>query len=171
MRDRWRCRMSRGGCDFKGQCSPCVPPPSSLFFSSSIAFILASWTSARAFHSLLLLFNPSNMGLISEWKRANSCKHAHTPTHTWVSACITTQRISKKWNQGGSCLEKIHVCICKQFVSRYLVHEGADKVDKTTLHFRQLISMISVHHWLKKKKRRWSFLHVSVTKYTMLKTY
>lgn len=40
------------------------------------------------------------------------------------------------------------------FVSRYLVHKGADKVDETTLHLRQLISMIPVHHWLKKKKKK-----------------
>lgn len=60
-------------------------PPSSLFFSSSMAFIFASCTSARALHSPLLIFSPSNMGLISAWKRANSCqtqKQTYSDTHS-----------------------------------------------------------------------------------------
>lgn len=40
-----------------------------------------------------------------------------------------------------------------KFVTRYLVHKGADKVDETTLHLWQLIGMISVHHRLKRKKK------------------
>ena len=66
--------QNEGFLDVKHQRSP-SPPPSSFFFSSSMACILAAWTSARAFHSPLLMFSPSNMGLISMWKRLNSCKH------------------------------------------------------------------------------------------------
>lgn len=134
-------------CDFKHERSPCSPPPSSLFFSSSIAFILASWTSARALHSFLLLFSPSNMGVISVWKRENSCRHADTR----VSADANIQRntrvltIKKRGrNRGG--MRKV------TGKSRYLVHKGADKVDETTLHLRQLVRMISVHHWLKREE-------------------
>lgn len=61
------------------------PPPSSPFhkpwlaaccfcFSSSSPFILVSYSSASAFHSLRLLVIPSSMGVISSWKRENSCK-------------------------------------------------------------------------------------------------
>ena len=59
-------------------------PPSSPFhkpwlaaccfcFSSSSPFILVSYSSASAFHSLRLLVIPSSMGVISSWKRENSC--------------------------------------------------------------------------------------------------
>lgn len=47
---------------------------SSLFFSSSMAFILALYTSASSFQCALLLFRPSNMGWISLWNLANSWK-------------------------------------------------------------------------------------------------
>ena len=60
-------------------------PPSSRFrkpwlaaccfcFSPSSSFILVSYSSASAFHSLRLLVIPSSMGVISSWKRENSCK-------------------------------------------------------------------------------------------------
>lgn len=45
---------------------------SSFFFSSSRAFIFASYSSARVFHSFLLFSSPSSIGWISSWKRENS---------------------------------------------------------------------------------------------------
>lgn len=131
----------RKECHLKPQHSPCVSPPSSRFFSSSIAFILASWTSARAFHSPLFVFNPVNIGLISGWNRENSCKDTH-------GTCV-----EHKWTQTNK-KEGMHVVMrtSLELLFSYLVHEGADEVDETALHLWQLICVISVHHRLKKSE-------------------
>uniref|UniRef100_A0A5F9C2K1 PPARG coactivator 1 beta n=1 Tax=Oryctolagus cuniculus TaxID=9986 RepID=A0A5F9C2K1_RABIT len=51
---------------------------------SKSVFTLASYSSASAFHSLRLLVIPSNMGVISSWKRENSWKRASV--YIWVPA-------------------------------------------------------------------------------------
>lgn len=139
---QWRCRKWGKECRLKPRRSPCVSPPSSRFFSSSIALILASWTSARAFHSPLFVFSPANIGLISEWNRENSCKDTHgtCAEHKWTQT-------DKK--EGIACR---HEDKCLELLSSYLVHEGADEVDETALHLWQLVCVISVHHRLKKSE-------------------
>lgn len=69
---------------------PCLaaaaaPAASSLaFLAASMAAILASCSSLRAFHSLRLLRRRSSMGVICTWKRLNSW-HQNRTSHVMIT--------------------------------------------------------------------------------------
>lgn len=66
--------LTGSGLELRLPCRVAAAFSSLAFLASSSAASLASCTSFSAFHSLRLFIRRSSMGVISTWKRLNSCR-------------------------------------------------------------------------------------------------
>ena len=120
-------------------------------------------TLIAALQLLLLIFDGLDLGLVDVGERSPLAPVYIQPVEhgcdLWVESRKLLQTI--RYTQGG-CVRKAASSsntnkYTNRFVSKpnllklcvwYLVHEGADKIDETTLHLGKLGSVISVHHGL-----------------------
>lgn len=139
VRDMWQCRMSRRDA-VVGAHLVCLPPPA---FSSRPLSPL-SWPRGRLPELSIL---PCCYSALQTWGWSlggNEQTPAKTQADRRTPAGKRTYKdTNDKRNRGRKFLS----------ITGYLVHKWADKVNETTLHLRQFIGMISVHHGLNRKKK------------------